>query len=1225
MVSENAYANFIQPPNDAEPLPNGCTEVTEWQEVPVCCAFGYVYDGATRHPINKVQVHIESQDGQLTTSTRADTDGSNPYFSVNLSSEPLWVEPGEQITVTTSYSDRTASKLYTVVGGGQQIDLVVPSEQENLAPIATIHYIHPNAATSYPDSMRFSGSAADGDAINHEGHAEIMEQRWESDRDGLLDTRGFFTKTVASLSAGVHTISYQIKDNENSWSTPVSRPFSKMIYDLNAGWNVVSLAAPPRANYSSSDFMDDLMDLGGCPRAVASWQHDNWKTALLNPPIGVLTLAAQTPYFVETTCPSTATLVSVNKPAQSASIPLQPGWNFVALAHTAPSLNASTACTQIANQGGRVMQIARWHRHISNWRTHICDPSIGDFTMMPNGNYFLLSEVESIWTPQAAVGASLQDTKRQEQDRQEQSLTASSALATCQPKISNVRITNLRARSASISWLTGFDSDGQVRYGTDAAALTQTATDDRGTAIESTIHHITIGDLSPETTYYFHVQSGNTTDDNDGVAYQFTTGPVLSIPSNDAIWGQVVQVDDNLPFANALVYLTIHDNDSTGNGQSAPLSGLTDANGLWQLAGGGVINLGAARTQDGTRYFDYSPQGDQLALEAIARPGCTTTRQIDTGADSPATQLTIDCSSGPTPCRLDVTIQTIIENDTLFPDDVNDLSMAVGDLTNDGTQDLVLTKGVDARVAVFQNPGGVWDEGTLLDGPSITSAERPLIAPIRNDGQNWLVYDEHRFGNTGEWLRSHRYEGTKLVENMDIDVAQIWPGRYASAVADLDGDGNLEIWVISKHGDFPDPTNHLRRYVWDAATEQYPYVELKDGGVNFEPMLRPVADDFLGNGSESLIWAGRQRELDLVTYTAGAGIHNHTSQVIVRPTKTIHGFDAGEIDGLPGADIAISTWDGSEAEIVLVTGITFTATEIITGVNEWLRVVRVADLDSDGRAEIYAAGQDGGIYAYDIAGGMRLLDLQPDVRWMDGAVVRWADTTHNEVLFAGPVLNAEGFTDRTFRVVSLRAQIIDRNDPPVVDPYDPPNNNEGATIRLSPNVSDIDNDVLTYTWTIDSDQCTLSDPTSLPTDITCNDNGHYVATLTVSDGISDPVSRAIPVIINNVAPNVEMPRADSVTADACSVVTATATFTDPGANDGPFTCMVDYGDETGRVPGTMEGNSCVSPTHRYTAAGSYDIIFSVTDKDGDMGTSEALIFEHEGCDSATYLPFVVRP
>lgn len=105
------------------PLPNDCQEVTvDGEDPPACCAFGYVYfDGV---PVNGAQVTIEGPTGSFSTTTSTGPASTDAYYRVNLSAPPLTVAPGDIITVTATYSDSSASTIYQVVGGGQQVDVV---------------------------------------------------------------------------------------------------------------------------------------------------------------------------------------------------------------------------------------------------------------------------------------------------------------------------------------------------------------------------------------------------------------------------------------------------------------------------------------------------------------------------------------------------------------------------------------------------------------------------------------------------------------------------------------------------------------------------------------------------------------------------------------------------------------------------------------------------------------------------------------------------------------------------------------------------------------------------------------------------------------------------------------------------------------------------------------------------------------------------------------------
>jgi predicted extracellular nuclease len=95
------------------------------------------------------------------------------------------------------------------------------------------------------------------------------------------------------------------------------------------------------------------------------------------------------------------------------------------------------------------------------------------------------------------------------------------------------------------------------------------------------------------------------------------------------------------------------------------------------------------------------------------------------------------------------------------------------------------------------------------------------------------------------------------------------------------------------------------------------------------------------------------------------------------------------------------------------------------------------------------------------------------------------------------------------------------------------------------------------------------------------------------------------VTINNVAPTVDTPVVSPEPSAEGSSVTASATFSDPGVNDAPFICTVNYGDGLGDVTGIVSGNVCTGPAHVYLTFGSYTVTITVTDKDGGAGSNTA--------------------
>jgi hypothetical protein len=97
------------------------------------------------------------------------------------------------------------------------------------------------------------------------------------------------------------------------------------------------------------------------------------------------------------------------------------------------------------------------------------------------------------------------------------------------PAISNVVVdpTSITSTSATIFWITNTSSTSRVNYGTNSTLGKYVY--DSSTV---TTHFVPLTSLTPNTTYYFDVQStdatGTTIDDNTGAYYQFTTLQVTS-------------------------------------------------------------------------------------------------------------------------------------------------------------------------------------------------------------------------------------------------------------------------------------------------------------------------------------------------------------------------------------------------------------------------------------------------------------------------------------------------------------------------------------------------------------------------------------------------------------------------------------------------------------------------------------------------------------------------
>ena len=209
-------------------------------------------------------------------------------------------------------------------------------------------------------------------------------------------------------------------------------------------------------------------------------------------------------------------------------------------------------------------------------------------------------------------------------------------------------VSNLRDKGFTVSWLSQDIEPGQVNYGTSPDALTDTAYDDRGQAIQDYTHHVTIINLTADATYYYRVVSGGVIYDNNGSPYQVTTGPALDFLLPNAITGKLYQADGFTAAEGAIIHARI--------GSSQVLSALINNLGAW------AINIAPLRSADGQSYYEHSDSND-VVLEAWDGTGATTTRTVTvdsaiagapdmiltTGTDRVRVTLQVTLKGRPTP------------------------------------------------------------------------------------------------------------------------------------------------------------------------------------------------------------------------------------------------------------------------------------------------------------------------------------------------------------------------------------------------------------------------------------------------------------------------------------------------------------------------------------------------------------------------------------------------
>jgi hypothetical protein len=158
------------------------------------------------------------------------------------------------------------------------------------------------------------------------------------------------------------------------------------------------------------------------------------------------------------------------------------------------------------------------------------------------------------------------------------------------PVISDVLVTNHRDAAVSVTWRTDRSSTGWIEYAAateDWSSLQDWTSpgDDCGEGAVSSVHHVTLTNLIPETNYLFRVHSGETVDDSGGELHQVTT-KATELPSAPFLaYGQVETASDGTsagaPAVGALVRAWLVDGEG---GRSQPLSAVVDGWGYWSLS-----------------------------------------------------------------------------------------------------------------------------------------------------------------------------------------------------------------------------------------------------------------------------------------------------------------------------------------------------------------------------------------------------------------------------------------------------------------------------------------------------------------------------------------------------------------------------------------------------------------------------------------------------------------
>lgn len=168
----------------------------------------------------------------------------------------------------------------------------------------------------------------------------------------------------------------------------------------------------------------------------------------------------------------------------------------------------------------------------------------------------------------------------------------------------NVRVSNIEDASFTVSWTTDKKAVGFVHWGQKETNINKFSMDTNPES--SNIHYVDIKDLSPNTSYFFKINSGGEEFDNNGSNWQVHTGKSISDQKEANIMSGRILTARGQPAVRAVVYGVV--------GGSSPISTITTNEGLWTL------NIAKARTLSLDRLITIDERTTPIEIQVHADP-----------------------------------------------------------------------------------------------------------------------------------------------------------------------------------------------------------------------------------------------------------------------------------------------------------------------------------------------------------------------------------------------------------------------------------------------------------------------------------------------------------------------------------------------------------------------------------------------------------------------------
>lgn len=361
-----------------------------------------------------------------------------------------------------------------------------------------------------------------------------------------------------------------------------------------------------------------------------------------------------------------------------------------------------------------------------------------------------------------------------------------------------IKITNLKDHSFTVTFYTEEETTGFIKYGTDPDRLNSQVADDRdqlsGTVGTYNLHHITLRSLQPENDYYYVLGTGSNAEfDNQGQPFRTTTLSEPSVPAAEAktVYGSVSNEDGNAA-EGSIVYVTA---DGFGD-----LSSLVKATGSW------AVSLSQARGETGLNYVDLS-DSDLINILVQGVPiSKTIEHRLPVGRAQPVPELIFGQPVDEIPF-VDEKIEEEEEGRSR-PQDF-DLSSMLEDPESDDIEDSDLQEGDlerDEDEAISGRLQDLLGEAEPLPVESSASAELDLDSEPAAGTATGEEADEVTYTT-----QSPKIKG-RAKPNVEVKI-QIHSENQYEEIVMADDDGNFEL-DLEALGAYLEPGEHTATYTY---------------------------------------------------------------------------------------------------------------------------------------------------------------------------------------------------------------------------------------------------------------------------------------------------------------------------------------------------------------------------------------------------------------------------